>query len=99
MTLQAQSTQTEMEIRVADTGAGIPADAIPHIFERFYQADLSRPGGEKHGAGLGLAIVQEIVAAHSGRITVRSQEGLGTTFTVHLPLVQPAATTLLRRKK
>jgi len=98
--LQAQSTQTEMEISVVDTGVGIPADALPHIFERFYQADLSRSGGEKkHGAGLGLAIVHEIVAAHSGRITVRSQEGLGTTFIVHLPLVQPAATTLLRRKK
>lgn len=87
VTLQAQSTQTEMEVRVADTGAGIPADALPHIFERFYQADPSRPGGVKHGAGLGLAIVQEIVAAHSGRITVRSQEGLGTTFIVHLPLM------------
>ncbi len=99
VTLQVLPTQIEMEIRVADTGAGIPADALPHIFERFYQADLSRPGGEKHGAGLGLAIVHEIVAAHSGRITVRSQEGLGTTFTVHLPLVQPAATTLLHRKK
>jgi signal transduction histidine kinase len=99
VTLQAQSDQTEMEIRVADTGSGIPADAIPHIFERFYQADPSRLGEGKHGAGLGLAIVHEIVAAHSGRITVRSQEGLGTTFTVHLPLVQPAATTLLLRKK
>jgi signal transduction histidine kinase len=99
VTLRAQSTQTEMEFRIADTGSGIPSDAIPHIFERFYQDDLSRSGGEKHGAGLGLAIVQEIIAAHSGRITVRSREGLGTTFTVHLPLVQPAATTLLRRKR
>jgi signal transduction histidine kinase len=99
VSLQTHSTQNEMEIHIADTGTGISADAIPHIFERFYQADPSRPGGEKHGAGLGLAIVHEIVAAHSGRITVRSQEGLGTTFTVHLPLVQPAATTLLRRKK
>jgi signal transduction histidine kinase len=98
VTLGAQFTQTEMEFRIADTGSGISSDAIPHIFERFYQADLSRSGGEKHGAGLGLAIVQEIIAAHSGRITVRSREGLGTTFTVHLPLVQPAATTLLRRK-
>ncbi|MDK1029756.1 MAG: ATP-binding protein [Anaerolineae bacterium] len=97
--LQSQATQTEMEIRVADTGIGLPADAIPHIFERFYQADPSRPGGERRGAGLGLAIVQEIVAAHSGRISVRSQEGLGTTFTVYLPLVQPAATTLLSRKR
>jgi two-component system sensor histidine kinase ResE len=99
VTLKVQSTQTEMEIYVADTGSGISSEAIPHIFERFYQADQSRSGGKKHGAGLGLAIVQEIVAAHSGRITIRSQEGLGTTFTVHLPLVQPAATTLLRRKK
>jgi signal transduction histidine kinase len=99
ITLQARSTQTDMEIRVSDTGSGIPADAIPHIFERFYQVDLSRPGGERHGAGLGLAIVHEIVAAHNGKITVRSQEGLGATFSVHLPLVQRAATTLLRRKK
>jgi len=99
VTLQAGFTQTEMEFRVADTGSGIPPEAVQHIFERFYQVDSSRPGGEKHGAGLGLAIVHEIVAAHSGRITVRSQEGLGTTFTVHLPLVQPAATTLLRRKR
>lgn len=52
VTLQVQSTQTEMEILVADTGSGIPPDAIPYVFERFYQADLSRPGGEKHGAGL-----------------------------------------------
>jgi len=99
VTLQAQPSQTEMEFRVSDSGQGIPADAIPHIFERFYQADPSRTSEGKHGAGLGLAIVHEIVAAHSGRITVRSREGLGTTFTVHLPLVQPAATTLLRRKK
>jgi signal transduction histidine kinase len=99
VTMQVQSTHTEMEIRVADTGSGIPPDAIPHIFERFYQADLARSGGKKHGTGLGLAIVQEIIAAHSGRITIRSQEGLGTTFTVHLPLVQPTATALLRRKK
>jgi len=99
VTLQARSTQREMEIQVSDTGSGIPDDVLPHIFERFYQADPSRAGGERHGAGLGLAIVHEIVSAHSGRITVRSQEGLGTTFIVQLPLVQPAATTLLRRNK
>lgn len=99
VTLQVQANQIEVEIRVIDTGSGIPADATPHIFERFYQVDVSRSGGEKHGAGLGLAIVQEIVIAHSGRITVRSQEGTGTTFSVHLPLAQPAANTLLRRKK
>ena len=99
ITLQAQLSRTEMEIRVADSGSGIPEEAILHIFERFYQVDPSRPGGERRGAGLGLAIVHEIVLAHGGRITVRSLEGLGTTFTVFLPLVQPAVITLLRRKK
>jgi signal transduction histidine kinase len=54
--------------------------------------------GERHGAGLGLAIVHEIVVTHNGKITVRSREGLGTTFFVYLPLIQPAATTLLCRK-
>lgn len=96
--LGAQLERAEMVIRVADTGAGIPAQAIPHIFERFYQADASRPGGEKRGAGLGLAIAHEIIAAHGGRITLRSQEGQGTVFYVHLPLSRPAAATLVRRK-
>jgi two-component system sensor histidine kinase ResE len=99
VSLQAQATQTELEIRVADTGSGIPADAIPHIFERFYQVDQSRPGGVRHGAGLGLAIVHEILAAHGGRITVHSREGLGTTFAVYLPLAQRVANPLSRRNK
>jgi len=86
VTLQSQLVQTEIIISVADTGVGIPALAIPHLFERFYQADPSRPGGKKHGAGLGLAIAHEIIAAHGGRITLRSREGQGTTFFVHLPL-------------
>ncbi|MFZ5819443.1 MAG: sensor histidine kinase [Chloroflexota bacterium] len=98
VTLGAQLDRTELVIQVADTGAGIPTQAIPHIFERFYQADASRPGGEKRGAGLGLAIAHEIIAAHGGRITLRSQEAQGTVFYVHLPLSRPAATTLVRRK-
>ncbi len=98
VTLGAQLERAEMVIQVADTGVGIPAHAIPHIFERFDQADVSRPGGEKRGAGLGLAIAHEIIAAHGGRITLRSQEGQGTVFYVHLPLSRPAATTLVRRK-
>lgn len=97
VSLQVLSSETGLEIRISDTGSGIPADEIQHIFERFYQVDQSRPGGEGHGAGLGLAIVHEIVAAHGGRITVRSQEGLGTTFTIQLPLVQPVADPLPRR--
>jgi two-component system OmpR family sensor kinase len=99
VTLQAQPSPGEIEIRVTDTGIGIPEDMLPHIFERFYQADVSRPGGEKRGAGLGLAIVKEIVAAHGGRISVRSQEGLGTTFMVWLPLARPDSSTLRQPKR
>ena len=86
VTLSAMQDKGEVQVSVSDTGKGIAADALPHIFDRFYQADSSRAGGEKHGAGLGLAIVQEIVAAHGGRISVRSAEGQGAAFIVHLPL-------------
>ena len=88
-----------MKFEVQDTGQGVPPEALVRIFDRFYQVDPSRPGGEKHGAGLGLSIVQEIVQAHGGRIGVRSQVGRGTTFELSLPLSQAAATTLMRRKK
>ena len=86
VTLSAASVGAEMELSVADTGMGITRDALPRLFDRFYQADPSRAGGEKHGAGLGLAIVKEIIQAHDGRISVRSQVEHGTTFVIHLPL-------------
>jgi signal transduction histidine kinase len=86
VTLSAKKIGTEMELSVADTGIGVESEALPRLFDRFYQADSSRAGGEKHGAGLGLAIVQEIVQAHGGKIGVRSQVGHGTTFTIQLPL-------------
>ena len=89
----------QVQVDVADTGSGIPPEALPHIFERFYQADPSRPGGEKHGTGLGLAIVKEIVAAHGGKISVRSIPGSGSLFTVTLPLTPPAASAISRQKK
>ncbi len=97
VTLQAQPSSDGVEIRVTDTGEGILPEALPHIFDRFYQADASRAGGVKQGAGLGLAIVNEIVSAHGGRISVRSQKGVGTTFLVWLPGSHPDDTTLLRR--
>lgn len=87
--LNAANPGHTIEISVSDTGAGIPAEALPHIFERFYQADAARAGGVHHGAGLGLTIVHEIVRAHGGKINVRSTPGEGTTFTVQLPLVNP----------
>jgi signal transduction histidine kinase len=79
----------ELVVDVKDTGSGIPAWALPHIFDRFYQADQSRSGGRKHGVGLGLAIAHEIVLAHGGKITVRSEPGTGSTFTVSLPIIPP----------
>ncbi len=86
ITLRAIHDRNEIQVAVDDTGKGIPKDDVPHIFDRFYQADSARAGGEHHGAGLGLAIVHEIVAAHGGRISVRSALGRGTAFIVHLPL-------------
>ncbi len=86
--LKAAVSGNEMLFEVQDTGRGISAEDINRIFDRFYQADPSRPGGEKHGAGLGLAIVQEIVQAHGGRISVRSRAGHGSTIVLRLPLTQ-----------
>ena len=90
VTLNAVNTGTEMEISITDTGIGVPKEALPRLFDRFYQVDPSRAGGEtaagRRGAGLGLAIVQEIVQAHDGKISVRSEVGRGTTFVIHLPL-------------
>ncbi len=80
--------RNELQLSVSDTGRGIAPEALPHIFDRFYQADSARSGGNSHGAGLGLAIAQEVVAAHGGRISVRSAEGRGTGFVVHLPLTR-----------
>jgi PAS domain S-box-containing protein len=68
---------------VADTGDGIPADYLPHIFERFVQV----PGATRGGAGLGLSIVQGIVTAHDGEITVTSEKGKGSAFRLILPAV------------
>lgn len=78
-------------LKVSDNGPGIPAEHIPHLFDRFYQIDKARtqsydePGSGISGSGLGLAIVQSIVRAYDGSIEVRSIEGQGTTFQVFLP--------------
>ena len=71
-------------IKIHDTGTGIAPDLLPHIFERFYRGDISRSGG---GAGLGLSIARELIEAQNGSITVESQVGRGSTFTVTLPQV------------
>lgn len=72
-------------LSIADTGIGIPEDAIPHLFERFYRVDKAR-SRETGGTGLGLAIVEKIVALHQGGIEVKSKQGEGSTFLVRIPL-------------
>ena len=71
-------------VEVSDTGEGIPADALPHIFEEFYQADAH--ASKKDGLGLGLTIAQEIVHAHGGKIGVDDSVQHGTTFVMRFPL-------------
>ncbi len=76
-------------VRVEDTGIGIPAEDVAHLFERFYRVDPARSRREEAGSGLGLAIAQAIVEQHQGQIQVLSQEQQGTTFTVTLPALSP----------
>jgi signal transduction histidine kinase len=80
----ARRVDDEVEVTVTDTGEGIPPEALDRIFERFYQADTARQ--RKGGAGLGLPIVQEVVRRHGGKIAVESVVGLGSRFTVRLPI-------------
>lgn len=71
-------------VRVTDTGQGIPAEALPHVFDRFYRVDKARSRAAG-GTGLGLAIARWVAEAHGGRIRVESSQGVGTTVTVELP--------------
>ena len=76
-----------VRLDVADTGIGIPKDALPFLFNEFYRANNAKAGGES-GTGLGLAIVKLLVARYRGEIAVASEEGKGTTMTVTLPAPQ-----------
>jgi heavy metal sensor kinase len=86
VTISTQAIGSSASLTVKDNGVGIPSDALPHIFERFYRADKVRSRTTIQGAGLGLSIVHAICQAHGGDITASSQEGVGTTLTVTLPL-------------
>lgn len=83
--LTASQRQKDIILKVSDTGIGIKATELPHIFERFYRADTARSKQDAGGYGLGLAIAKGIIDKHGGTITVKSQPGKGTTFAVRLP--------------
>ncbi|MFN8470651.1 MAG: ATP-binding protein [Anaerolineae bacterium] len=87
VTLSANAGHDLVTIQVADTGPGIPADALPHIFERFYRGN-GKAARRSEGTGLGLALVESIVTSHGGRVSVSSETGKGAVFTVTLPVVK-----------
>ena len=87
ITLSAESDGSEIRFLVTDTGPGIAAADIPHLFARYWQVERTRPGG----SGLGLYIARGIVDAHGGRIGVESEPGHGATFWFTLPSWMPPA--------
>ncbi len=86
VTVRAGRQGEGVVIQVQDTGIGIPREDLPHIFERFYRADRARARG---GTGLGLAIANWVAGVHRGRLSVESEVGVGSTFSLWLPVYKP----------
>lgn len=80
----SEAGEPELEVTVRDFGPGIPAEHIPRVTERFYRVDVETSRAQK-GTGLGLSIVKHILSRHNGRLTIRSELGKGSAFTVSLP--------------
>jgi two-component system sensor histidine kinase BaeS len=84
VTVRVSKAPPWIEIQIIDTGGGIAPEHLPHLFERFYRVDKAR--SRTHGgSGLGLSIVKALVEAHGGSVSVSSEVGHGSTFTVRLP--------------
>lgn len=91
VTVSVAQEGRQVRLEVLDDGAGIPPEALPHIFERFYRVDGAR-STRGNGSGLGLAIVRWIVQQHDGTVSVESRLGEGTVFTILLPALDPKKT-------
>ncbi len=85
ITLTSRREKNQVVLQISDTGTGIPAKDLPHVFERFYRADVSR-NRTTGGSGIGLSLVKAIVEAHGGTIAVASEEGAGASFQISLPV-------------
>ena len=90
VTVRVESSNGQVQVTVTDTGIGIPAEHLPHVFDRFYRVDPSR-SPETEGSGLGLAICQSIAEAHRGRIEIESTLGRGTCVRLVLPTLREIA--------
>jgi two-component system OmpR family sensor kinase/two-component system sensor histidine kinase BaeS len=88
--LRAAAIDGRIRIEVSDTGAGISADDLPFVFDRFWRGEKSRTRDGQASSGLGLAIVRQLVLAHNGTIDLRSELGKGTTFVIELPAAASA---------
>jgi signal transduction histidine kinase len=85
ITVECEAADTEAVLRVCDNGPGIPGEALPHLFERFYRADKARSRAAG-GSGLGLSIAHSIVRAHGGELSAENPPGGGAGFTMRMPL-------------
>ena len=83
--LRAELNGPEVLLSIRDTGTGIPPEHLPFVFDRFYKVDPARVGSNASGSGLGLSVVKAIVARHGGTVSVFSDPGIATVFTIHLP--------------
>jgi signal transduction histidine kinase len=86
ITLILSAEESSLQLRVRDSGPGIPEKSLPHIFDRFYRADRAR-SREEGGTGLGLAIARQLAQAHGGSLTARNHPDGGAEFVLILPSV------------